>query len=146
MAAAPLPAEPARTSGALPDASQINRRILSGNFELTPYLQGIFFDNRLGVPMHFDPRFLQHYGSRVVADIVHLNIDYERNGWNFSSVTAYHNTKNQSINTPNYRDTRDVPNPNFNVPIPAGQPCCRLPYISFHLMMQNVNKDYNQEF
>ncbi len=132
--------------GALPNAKQINKRIISGNFELTPYLQGIFFDNRLGVPMYFDPRFLTHYGSRVRADIYHLNIDYEYNDWNFSSVSAFHNTKSQSINTPNYRDTRDVPNPQFTTPIAAGQPCCRLPYISFHLMNQNVNKDYNQEF
>ncbi len=132
--------------GAVPNGKQIDKRIISGNFELTPYLQDLFFNNRIGVPMHFDPHFMQHYGSRVVADIFHLNIDYERNGWTFSSVTAYHNTKNQSINTPNYRDTRNVPNPLFNTPIPAGQPCCRLPYISFHLFMQNVNKDYNQEF
>jgi iron complex outermembrane receptor protein len=131
--------------GALPNASQISPRIISGNFDLTPYLQDIFFNNRLGVPMHFDPRFMTHYGSKVVADMVHLNIDYERNGWTFSSVSAYHDTKSQNINTPNYRDTRDVPNPQFNVAVPAGQPCCRLPYISFHLMNQNVNKDYNQE-
>ena len=111
-----------------------------------PYLQGIFFDNRIGVPLHFDPRFMQHNGSRVRADIYHLSIDYEYNDWNLSSVSAFHNTKVQSINTPNYRDTRDIPNPQFTTAIPAGQLCCRLPYIGFHLMQQNVNKDYNQEF
>jgi iron complex outermembrane receptor protein len=133
--------------GALPDADEIDPRIISGNFDLTPYLQGIFFDNRLGVPMHFDPRFLTHYGGKALAHMVHLQAEYEfASGWTLSSITAYHHTKSQSINTPNYRDARDVPNPNYNDPIPAGLPCCRLPYISFHLMMQNVNEDYNQEF
>jgi len=132
--------------GALPSADSVSPRIISGNFEITPYLAGIFFDNRLNVPMHFNPRFLDHYGGKSVTNMFHMNIDYDTpSGWVFSSSSAYHHAKTQAINAPNYRDTRDVPNPNFNVPIPAGQPCCRLPYISFHLMMQNVLKDYDQD-
>ena len=133
--------------GALPTANGINPRIISGNFDITPYLSTIFFDNVLKVPMHFDPRFLQHYGGKAVANMAHMNIDYDfASGWAFSAVSAYHHTKSQSITTPNYRDTRDVPNPQFNLAIPAGQICCRLPYISFHLMGQNINEDYDQEF
>ncbi len=133
--------------GALPNASQIDHKIISGNYDITPYLQGIFFDNRIGVPMLFDPRFLQHNGGKAVTDMVHLSVEYAAtSGWTFQSLSGWHHTLGQSINAPNYRDTRDVPNPQFNTPIAAGQPCCRLNYISFHLMQQSINNDYNQEF
>ncbi len=132
--------------GALPSANGIDPRIISGNFTLTPYLQGIFFDNRLRVPMHFNPRFLQHYGGKALANMAHVTFEYALPAdWAMNAHVAYHHTKQQSLNSPNYRDTRDVPNPQFNVPIPAGQPCCRLPYISFHLMNQNVLEDYDYE-
>ncbi|MSO98284.1 MAG: hypothetical protein EXR11_08715 [Rhodospirillaceae bacterium] len=132
--------------GAIPEGDEIDPRIISGNFNLTPYLQSIFFGNIIRVPLHFDPNFMTHAGGKSVADMAHLNLDYDfDNSWSFASIAAYHRTKTQSIQTTNYRDTRDVPNPTANQPIPAGQLCCRLPYLSFYLMNQNLFEDINVE-
>ncbi|MBM3515981.1 MAG: hypothetical protein FJX59_20050, partial [Alphaproteobacteria bacterium] len=133
--------------GKLPSANGISPNIISGNFDITPYLAGIFFENRIQLPTHFDPRFLQHTGGKALANMAHFTVDWDMPAdWAFSATIAYHHTKQQSFNSPNYRDTRDVRNPQVNLPIPAGQPCCRLPYISFHLMQQDVREDWDYEF
>jgi len=126
--------------GALPKANQLVPSTLSANDVLTPAMQNIFFNNPLHWPTLFNLNFKESYGTHQQTEIGHVNIDYTMpSGWAVSSIIALHETKYQSIDSPDYRDDQSVPNPLYGV-VPNV-----LPYIGYHLLQQSLLYDSSEE-
>lgn len=128
--------------GALPDLDDIPPGIISGDTQLDEFAYDVLINNSFNLRTnHFDPSFKDSFGLRRDAYLAHLNVDYELdNGWAISSLLAYHRTKSQSVQSPDYRNGRDTPNMFFAL----GRPNT-LPYHRFALVSQNLQQDFNAE-
>lgn len=124
--------------GTLPSVSELDPSIISGDYTLTAQLQETLF-NPPDAWTIFDPNFNRSGGTRRNAFQADLRMDYDHSsGYSFSSLTAYHTDKQQTILDLNYRDFRDIPNPIF-----FGPP--RIAHFNTTLLNQSKQKDWSQE-
>lgn len=148
--------------GALPSGKEIDPTIISANNVLTPYLYDVLIKNlKSGQPTPFNPKFKDSTGFKALSKVAHLYIDYDfADGWNFSSITAIHETRNQNTAGPNYRDDQIIPNPSWPTAASVWEYLIRgavttnipgvgitevLPYIGFHLTSGTIVYDRSQE-
>jgi len=124
--------------GTVPSVSEVPPNLISGDYTLTAQLQDTLF-NPPDSWLIFDPNFKRSAGTKRKALQADLRIDYDHSsGYSFSSLTAYHRDKQQTILDLNYRDFRDIPNPIF-----FGPP--RIPHFNTTLLNQGKQKDWSQE-
>jgi len=98
--------------GSIPDADKLAPGVISGNYVLDPLTRAVLIDNTSNFITHFDPDFLDKGGLRRRAVQGSLRVDYEfPNGMTFTSNSALHIEKVQSIIDLGFRDARSTPNP-----------------------------------
>ena len=142
----PLPADFSLTSraqfgticGTLPSVSELPDSIFSADAVIDSILQETLFNP----PDHwtvFDPSFHQDPGLKRNSFQANLRMDYEfDNGTTVTSLTAFHDDKNQNIIDLNYRDFRDRPNPLAFIPGVR-------PDYNTTLLIQGKQEDWSQE-
>jgi iron complex outermembrane receptor protein len=130
---------PGYICGAIPSVGDVNPSTISGDYILNAQLQDTLFNPPASWTV-FDPNFNTHGGTRRNALQADLRIDYDHeSGYSFSSLTAFHTDKQQTVLDLNYRDFHDVPNPlGF-----LGPP--KLPHFNTTLLTQGKQKDISQE-
>ncbi len=124
--------------GTLPSVGEFGLDLISGDYIINAQLQDTLFNPPDSWTV-FDPTFNTHGGTRRNAFQADLRMDYDHDsGYSFSSLTAFHTDKQQTILDLNYRDFHDIPNPIF-----FGAP--RLPHFNTTLLNQGKQKDISQE-
>lgn len=127
--------------GELPGLRDLDQRtIISVNDRMDPFTYSELIDNAKNYPVTFDPHYYDKYGLKREVMVAHLRLDYTFDSdFSLSSTTAYHRTKQQSVNDQLYRDGREVPNPAHGV-IPFAPE-----WRQFTLLLQNKVYDFSQE-
>jgi iron complex outermembrane receptor protein len=135
--------------GTLPDVSDINASLISGNYDITPYMYQELIDNRLGFYDLFDQRFSTDGGIRRRAWQGDARIEFETGGgYTFTALTSAHKSKTQNILDLVFRDGRGLRNPYFGFVGPPACPTCALaalPFPTWLLLSQGKASDFNQE-
>ncbi len=128
--------------GKLPNVNQVPSRIISSDYSLSnPASRNALFNPNPNWII-FDTGFSDHAGIRREAEQANLRIDYtSQEGYSFTSQTAAHRDKTQTIIDLNYRDGRDRVNPFFTPATVA----TRVPWMQFLLLSQNRSRDWSQE-
>jgi iron complex outermembrane receptor protein len=127
--------------GELPKVNDSVKKLLSGDYDLSNSVtrNAIFNPNPNWVI--FDPQFKKDGGIKRHAFQADLRMDYETtDGYTFSSLTAHHHDRAQTIIDLNYRDGHDRVNPFY-----AASPTTRVPWMQFIQVSQNKTRDYSQE-
>ena len=125
--------------GTLPSVGEFGLDLISGDYIINAQLQDTLFNPPDSWTV-FDPNFNTHGGTRRNAFQADLRMDYDHDsGYSFSSLTAFHTDKQQTILDLNYRDFHDIPNPLAFL----GPP--RLPHFNTTLLNQGKQKDISQE-
>jgi iron complex outermembrane recepter protein len=125
--------------GTLPSVGEFGLDLISGDYIINAQLQDTLFNPPDSWTV-FDPNFNTHGGTRRNAFQADLRMDYDHDsGYSFSSLTAFHTDKQQTILDLNYRDFHDIPNPLGFLGAP------RLPHFNTTLLNQGKQKDISQE-
>ena len=127
--------------GELPGVKDLAPGIISSNYDLSQFgAREILLENSAGLPVAFDPSFIDGPGLRRIAINTHARVDYETSsGMTVTTLTAYHSDKDMSVIDLNFRDRRDVVNP-FGFFIP-GAPL----FNRWQLAVQGKFQDLSQE-
>ncbi len=90
----------------------------------------------------FDTQFNDHGGIKRHAFQADVRMDYDNSSdYSFSSLTAYHRERTQTLIDLNYRDGHDRVNPLYS----NATASTRVPWMQFLLLSQNKSRDYSQE-
>ena len=131
--------------GEYPSFGEINKNLVSGNYDMTPYMFQELIGNRLGFFTAFDPHSSTHGGIRRLGWQEDDKIEYKTNGgYLFTVATSGHWSKTQTILDLVFRDGRTLRNPYFGAVCPTCS-LAALSYPTWFLLSQGVNKDFNQE-
>ncbi|MGY8963584.1 MAG: TonB-dependent receptor [Rhodospirillales bacterium] len=125
--------------GTLPSVDEFGLDLVSGDYIIGAQLQDTLFNPPASWTV-FDTSFNNHGGTRRAAFQADLRIDYDHDsGYAFSSLTAFHEDKQQTILDLNYRDFHDIKNPLGFLGAP------KLPWFNTTLLTQGKQNDISQE-
>lgn len=128
--------------GTLPKVTKAIKNIISGDYDLSSNTTKNTLFNPNPNWLVFDPQFKTDGGIKRHAFQADVRVDYDHSsGYSFSSLSAYHREKQQTLIDLNYRDGHNRVNPNFTPALAA----TRLPWMQFLLMSQNKTRDWSQE-
>ena len=134
--------------GKLPNLKSVDQNIISGNTVMNPALYDLLINNNQKYATLFSPTYMTHFGHKTATQMAHLNLDYTtESDWNFTSISALHKTKVQTIFSPEYVNAQNLVNPAFGARLPNGtlQFPLAMPDRCVCLITQNKINDASEE-